>query len=104
MLISSLQQVVLEWLKQLTLQENRHSELELVIQRLEPAGKAVEYLAGQVTELRSMWQDSGEYWNGGEWAQMDEYEDQCQCLKQAWEEWHRACMEWLETALEVGIL
>lgn len=82
----------------------REWKMGLAAQRLEPAGKAVEYLAGQVKELRSMWQDSGEYWNGGVWAQMDEYEDQCQCLKQAWEEWHRACMEWLETALEVGIL
>ena len=40
-----------------------------------------------------MWHGSEEYWNGGAWERMNEYEDRCLRLEQAWEEWHRACME-----------
>lgn len=35
---------------------------------------------------------------------MNEYEDRCLRLEQAWEEWHRACMEWLEKAQEMEVL
>ena len=51
-----------------------------------------------------MWQGSEAYWNGGVWDRMDEYENQCLRLKQAWEEWHRACMEWLDKAQEMEFL
>ena len=51
-----------------------------------------------------MWQGSEAYWNGGVWDRMDEYENQCLRLKQAWEEWHRACMEWLDKAQEMEVL
>ncbi|MFQ9701459.1 MAG: hypothetical protein ACLR0U_01545 [Enterocloster clostridioformis] len=37
-------------------------------------------------------------------SRMDEYENQCLRLKQAWEEWHRACMEWLDKAQEMEVL
>ena len=58
----------------------------------------------QVRELRAMWHGSEEYWNGGAWERMNEYEDRCLRLEQAWEEWHRACMEWLEKAQEMEVL
>ena len=63
-----------------------------------------EYLTEQVRELRAMWHGSEAYWNGGAWDRMNEYEDRCLRLEQAWEEWHRACMEWLEKAQEMEVL
>ena len=82
----------------------REWNMRLAAERLEPAGNAVEYLTGQVRELKAMWQGSEAYWNGGVWDRMDEYENQCLRLKQAWEEWHRACMEWLDKAQEMEVL
>ena len=82
----------------------REWNMGLAAQHLEPAGNAVEYLTEQVRELRAMWHGSEEYWNGGAWERMNEYEDRCLRLEQAWEEWHRACMEWLEKAQEMEVL
>ena len=82
----------------------REWNMGLAAQHLEPAGNAVEYLTEQVRELRAMWHGSEEYWNGGAWDRMNEYEDRCLRLEQAWEEWHRACMEWLEKAQEMEVL
>ena len=82
----------------------REWNMGLAAQHLEPAGNAVEYLTEQVKELRAMWHGSEAYWNGGAWDRMNEYEDRCLRLEQAWEEWHRACMEWLEKAQEMEVL
>ena len=82
----------------------REWNMGLAAQHLEPAGNAVEYLTEQVRELRAMWHGSEAYWNGGAWDRMNEYEDRCLRLEQAWEEWHRACMEWLEKAQEMEVL
>lgn len=82
----------------------REWNMGLAAQYLEPAGNAVEYLTEQVKELRAMWHGSEAYWNGGAWDRMNEYEDRCLRLEQAWEEWHRACMEWLEKAQEMEVL
>ena len=57
----------------------REWNMRLAAERLEPAGNAVEYLTGQVRELKAMWQGSEAYWNGGVWDRMDEYENQCLC-------------------------
>lgn len=71
---------------------------------LEPAARAVEKLAEQIEDMESQWHHSGEYWQGEPWSRSYEYEDLCSRFEEAWEAWHRACMEWLDTAEEVGIL
>lgn len=94
-------------------------KLRLIMERLEPAEERYGRLEKEAGELLREWRESEAYWEQrpGEqeprkqgtrqqefWQQEAEYNRLQAAAAEAWEEWHRLCMEWLDAWIEAGAL
>ena len=78
-------------------------KMRLVREQLEEASQVCSRLDRQMRTMWDAWICSEGFWTGASWLQKVEYESLKSQYEDAFEQWHCACMEWLDTALEVGL-
>lgn len=72
-------------------------------ERLDAAGEAFSDAGQSMEDMRQAWIQSEGFWLGEAWPEELEYTILGNRIREAWEAWHRACMEWLDTAEETGV-
>ena len=78
-------------------------KMRLVREQLEEASQVCGRLDRQMRTMWDAWICSEGFWRGAPWPQKVEYESLKSQYEDAFEQWHCTCMEWLDTALEVGL-
>lgn len=78
-------------------------KMSLVTERLLQVEDRVEELECACENLLKDWQESPEFWSGGDWSETAFYEGLLRQRKEAWEVWTLLCLEWFEEALDVQI-
>lgn len=76
-------------------------KMRLAKEQLEGASQVCGRLDRQMRTMRDTWICSEEFWRNMPWQQEAEYEALERQYEDAFDQWHRACMEWLHTALEL---
>lgn len=76
-------------------------KMRLAGEQLEAASMVCGRLDRQMRSMWDTWICSEEFWNGMPWQQEEAYEVLKRNYEEAFAHWHCACMEWIDTALEV---
>lgn len=75
-------------------------KLRLIMERLSPAEERYGRLEEEAKALLLEWEESKACWEQEPWEREEEYKRLRTAAAEAWEEWHRLCMEWLDTWIE----
>lgn len=82
----------------------RDWKMGLAGERLEAVKEKADCLAARLEEMMQEWFLSERFWKGEDWDKEKEYRLLEAEYNRTWEEWHLACLEWLDTAREVEML
>lgn len=78
-------------------------KMSLALEQMETARQAWASIAASMEEMQSQWMQSEGFWSGQAWSGKMEYEELERSCHNAWEEWHSACIKWLEAAEDTGL-